>query len=532
MKVTFIGADHEVTGSCSLLQIKDKNILVDYGMEQGVNIYENVPLPVPPAQIDYIFLTHAHIDHSGNLPLIYKKGFKGVIYATKETCNLCDIMLKDSAHIQEMDAQYKSRKAARAGLPPVLPPYDLSDAEGVLKLMRPCDYAKEMRIDENITIRFTDMGHLLGSSAVEIWLTEDGEERKIVFSGDVGNKNQPIICDPKTVEEADYLVIESTYGDRLHERPQGKPTVNILADVIQRALDAGGNVVIPSFAVGRTQELLYFIREIKNSGMVTGHDNFPVYVDSPLAYEATSIFMQCDIACLDDETKAVMASGENPLVFPGLHVCTSTEDSMRLNTDYTPKVIISSSGMCEAGRIRHHLKYNLWKSNNIILFAGYQAQGTLGRSLVEGVKKVKLFGDEIAVNAKIELLPCISGHADKDGLLEWLGKFTKMPKQIFVNHGDDTVCDTFANTIKEKYNVDAFAPYSGTSYDLIKGEFIDITQGVKIKKPYKSGDTPYNHLVSAAEKLLAVAKENEGISNRELKKFTTQINNLIEKWKV
>ena len=312
MKIQFIGATHEVTGSCTLLEVGGRYYLVDCGMEQGTDVFQNVPLPVAPSQIEAVFLTHAHIDHSGMLPKLYKDGFKGQIYATEATCNLCDIMLRDSAHIQESEAQWRSRKAERAGEDPVEPTYTLQDAIGTIKLLRPCRYLEPVQVAEGIIIRMNDIGHLLGSAAIELWLTEGETTKKIVFSGDVGNTNQPLLNDPKKIEETDYLVIESTYGDRHHDMERVWP-VQELADCIQRALDRGGNLVIPSFAVGRTQEMLYLIREIKQNGMVKSHYNFPVYVDSPLAVEATGIFLQSHESNFDEETLAVLRQGINPI---------------------------------------------------------------------------------------------------------------------------------------------------------------------------------------------------------------------------
>ena len=316
MKVTFIGATHEVTGSCSLLEVGNSAFLVDCGMEQGENRFENIPLPVNPAELSCVLLTHAHIDHSGYLPLLYKNGFRGTVYATESTASLCQIMLRDSAHIQESEAEWKNRKARRAGRPEAEALYTMADAEGVLSRFRPCPYNKLTAVGEGVAVRFTDIGHLLGSAAIEIWMSEGGVTKKMVFSGDVGNTHQPILNDPQRVEQADYLVLESTYGNRLHgERPD---YVGALTEILQQTFDRGGTVVIPSFAVGRTQEMLYFIREIKEQGRVHGHDGFPVYVDSPLANEATSIFLQCPTENLDPEARELVRSGVNPLWFDGL----------------------------------------------------------------------------------------------------------------------------------------------------------------------------------------------------------------------
>lgn len=531
MKITFIGATHEVTGSCTLLENCGHYYLIDCGMEQGLNIFENEPIPVNPAEIEAVFLTHAHIDHSGLLPKLYKDGFKGKIYATEATCDLCDIMLRDSAHIQESEAEWKNRKAKRAGNGEVLPIYTLNDAAGAINLLRRCKYDTQISAGEGVTIRFTDIGHLLGSACIELWLEEDGVSKKIVFSGDVGNTDQPIINNPKNVAETDYLVIESTYGNRLHEK-RGGNLVQELADVIQRAFDRGGSVIIPSFAVGRTQELLYALRQITNEQMVSGYKSIPIYVDSPLAIDATNIFIQCDRSCFDEETLEILNRGENPIWSDGIRLSVTSEDSVAINFDPNPKVIISASGMCDAGRIRHHLKHNLWDGRNIVVFSGYQAVGTLGRQLQEGAKSVKLFGEDIAVRAEIYSLQGISGHADKNGLLAWVSGFEKRPSKIFVNHGDDDACIDFSKTLTEKFGCPAEAPYSGTQYDLITGECTIRTLGRRItpKGTLKARNT-YNALLSAAQALLDLAKSFKGRTNKEIEQFTKHINTLIDKYR-
>lgn len=534
MKIQFIGATHEVTGSCTLLEVNNKYFLVDCGMEQGRDVFQNIPLPVAACDIEAVFITHAHIDHSGMLPRLYKDGFKGKIYATDVTCDLCNIMLRDSAHIQESEANWRSKRSIRAGGEAIEPVYTTLDAMGAISLFRRCNYGDIVSVSDGVTIRFTDIGHLLGSACIEIWLSEKGVDKKIVFSGDVGNNGQRIICDPKTVEETDYLVIESTYGNRLHEGER-KDSVNELAKYIQKALDRGGNLVIPAFAVGRTQEMLYAIREIKEKGLVKGHDKFPVYVDSPLAGEATSIFIQCNPICFDEETLELVKNGKNPLWFEGIKITESSDDSKLINFDETPKVIISASGMCEAGRIRHHLKHNLWKSDNIILFVGYQAEGSLGRRLLNGEKTVTLFGEEISVNAEIASLQGTSGHADRDGLLRWLGGFKNKPELVFVNHGDDESCEAFKDLLIEMgYN--AAAPYSGTEYSLSTGKITVYTEGKPIdRSQYHKENTRaamiYRDMVLEAERLLNLVKKRKGRPNKDNARLTSQIKSLIEKWK-
>jgi len=534
MKIQFIGATHEVTGSCTLLEVGGRYYLVDCGMEQGVDVFQNIPLPVAAADIEAVFLTHAHIDHSGMLPKLCKDGFRGLIYATEATCDLCRIMLMDSAHIQESEAQWRSRKAERAGEPSVEPTYNTQDAQAALKQLRPCRYLQPLQVAEGIIIRMSDVGHLLGSAAIEMWLSEGEQKRKIVFSGDVGNINQPLLRDPQPIAEADYLVIESTYGDRLHARERGD-AVQALADCIQRAFDRGGNVVIPSFAVGRTQEMLYAIREIKQRGLVHGHDGFPVYVDSPLAVEATGIFLQSHESNFDDETLAVLEQGINPIWSEGVTLSVTSDESKLINADTRPKVILSASGMCEAGRIRHHLKHNLWRSESIVLFVGYQAEGSMGRKLQEGAKSVKLFSETIAVNAEIATLNGTSGHADRDGLLNWLQGFREKPGMVFVNHGDDSSVQAFQAKLQE-LGYCAEAPYSGTEYDLLTGKLLVYTEGKKIDraaafKGTQRANAVYNELVAAAEELLALVKKRRGFTNKDNSKLTDQIRNLIKKWK-
>lgn len=536
MKLVFCGAAHEVTGSCHYINVCGKNILLDCGMEQGRDIYENQDIPVPVSEIDYVFLSHAHIDHSGYLPLIFKNGFRGKIFTTTATADLCNIMLRDSAHIQEFEAEWRNRKAKRSLENAFEPLYTMNDAEGVLKLLEPCSYDERINVCDGIDVQFTDIGHLLGSSSIKLWLSEGSITKTLVFSGDIGNTNQPLIEDPQYTDEADYVIMESTYGDRYHgERPDYYLE---LSDIIQRTLDRGGNLVIPAFAVGRTQEILYFIRKIKADNMIKGHDGFKVYVDSPLAVEATEVFNKNTLAFYDDEALELINKGINPISFDGLEVSVTSDDSKAINFNSEPKVIISASGMCEAGRIRHHLKHNLWRPESTILFVGYQAEGTLGRMLLDGETSVKLFGEKIGVKAKIEKLEGVSGHADKQGLVDWINGFREKPKRVFIVHGNDEVTDLFAEYLRDEYGYETFAPYSGAEVDLATNSII--SQGVRklVEQPeytVKSkgairGENLYRELEKAAARLKTVVSHNRGGANADLENLLNKINALCDEW--
>ncbi len=529
MKITFLGAAHEVTGSCTLIEVNNTKFLVDCGMEQGADIYENADLPVSPASIDFVLLTHAHIDHSGKLPLLAARGFRGKIYSTGATAKLCSIMLRDSAHIQEMEAEWKNRKSKRSGAEYCEPMYTTEDAQKAQRLFSPCGYGESVYINENVCVRFMDAGHLLGSSSIEVTLTEHGVRRIVLFSGDVGNIHRPLIRDPQKPERADCVIIESTYGNRLHgARPD---YVGQLTRILQETFDRGGNVVVPSFAVGRTQEMLYLLREIKEKGLVKNHGDFPIWVDSPLAVEATGIYSEDMYEYCDEETLAVLKSGGNPIKPSNLRLSVTSGDSVAINNDSTPKVILSASGMCEAGRIRHHLKHNLWRAESTVLFVGYQSEGTLGRMLIDGAKSVKLFGEEIQVNARIEAIDGISGHADRDMLLGWLGNIKEKPKMVFVNHGNDTVCDEFAKTIVRELAIPAAAPYNGACYELENYMCLERGNSVKLKaKSAKRASAVYDRLLRAGERLMNVIAQYKGCANKDIAKLADRINELCDKW--
>lgn len=533
MKLEFFGAAHEVTGSCHYLEFADKHVLVDCGMEQGPDLYVNQEIPVNASTIDYVFVTHAHIDHSGLLPMLYNHGFRGQIFTTTATHQLCEIMLKDSAHIQMFEAEWKNRKAKRAGRPEVVPLYDMNDAVGVLGHFVSCDYHSVINVCEGLKVRFVDAGHLLGSSSIEMWISENTaegvEERKIVFSGDIGPGNRPLIKDPEYLTSADYVVMESTYGDRTHETPPDYAVE--LARVIRDTFTRGGNLVIPAFSVGRTQEMLYFIRRIKMENLLPEFQNFEVYVDSPLAVEATTIFGKNVQDCFDDTALALVQQGINPIGFPGLRMAITSDESKMINFNDKPKVILSASGMCEAGRIRHHLKHNLWRKDSTILFVGYQVPGTLGNALLNGAKEVKLFGETIEVQAKIENLPGISGHADVNQLTKWVSMFDPKPKRVFIVHGEDKVTEQFAAHIHEELGLEAYAPFSGDAFDLLTGACV--AQGSREaveKKSTRAVNNIFARLVAAGERLMTVIRKCEGMPNRELGKFADQINELCNKW--
>ncbi len=530
MRLTFLGATHEVTGSCFFLEACGKNILIDCGMEQGKDTFENQEIPVTSADIDAVILTHAHMDHSGKLPLLYSQGFRGSIHSTGATSSLCNIMLRDSAHIQIAEAEWKNRKSKRAGDELAVPIYNMEDAMATIRMFVPHEYSEKFTLYDGIVVRFTDVGHLLGSASIELWITENGVTKKLVFSGDIGNLNQPLINDPQYIKEADYVVMESTYGDRNHgESPD---YISELTSIIQSTFDRGGNVVIPSFAVGRTQILLYYIRKIKDEGLVKGHGNFKVYVDSPLAVEATQIFHEYMTGYFDSEAMELVNKGINPLSFPGLKTSITADESKAINFDEEPKVIISAAGMCDAGRIRHHLKHNLWREDSTVLFVGHQSVGTLGRILLDGATEVKLFGETIQVSAEIRRLSGVSGHADQEGLLRWLKGFEKKPDKVFVVHGDDQVCEFFTELISKDLGYSALAPYSGTIYDLAKNACEKVGSKIPVEpktEPEKAGSV-FERLVLAGKRLAAVIQHNKGGTNKDLAKFIGQINSLCDKW--
>lgn len=484
MKIRFCGAARSVTGSCHMISANGKNVLVDCGMRQGADKKTELgedKFPFNPAEIDAVLLTHAHIDHAGLVPLLVKQGFKGSIIATDATAQLSGIMLPDSGHIQEQEAEYQTRKNLRAGKAPAEPLYTVQDAQNALKQFSPTSYGRTVSVVSGITARFNDIGHLLGSSAIEIWVEENGKTTKLVFSGDIGREERPIICDPQQVKGADYLVIEGTYGDRNHEESTVEAKEAHLISVLKMGIARGGNIVIPSFAVGRTQELLYYIKRLLMKNSVPGLENVPVYIDSPLGINATKIYEKCAEGYYDEEAREMAKSG-SPFDFPTLRVAVTADESKLINAQTGCNIIISSSGMCDAGRIRHHLKHNLYRADSTVIFAGYQAEGTLGRMLLDGAKKVRLFGEDVRVNATIERIEGFSGHAGRDELIEWIEGIGNKPVCTFFVHGEAEVLDSFSNAVRSLgYHVEV--PGLLEEFTLLPGEVAKASETVSAPVP-------------------------------------------------
>ena len=474
MNITFLGAAKTVTGSNFLVEAAGKKFLVDCGMYQGkaaLEMENSEEFLYDVSEIDFMLLTHAHIDHSGRIPKLYNEGYRGPIYAHRATVDLCAIMLPDSGHIQETEVEWKNRKRLRAGLEPLPPLYTAEEAAKCLEIFKPVEYDQIIDVADNIQVRYNDAGHMLGSSIIEIWVTENGKTEKIVFTGDIGNNDIPLLDSPTMIEDADYLVMESTYGSRLHMRNDDK--ANIFLNVVSETLDHGGRVVIPSFAVGRTQEILYEIDKIKDSHK--DDEEFqrkyqqlmktPVFVDSPLAISATEVFKK-NTDLFEEEVQEKLRHGNHPLEFPGLQFTRTADESKALNETYYPSIIISASGMCDIGRIKHHLKHNLWNPASTILFVGYQAPGTLGRTIVDGADKVKIFGEEISVNARVEYIEGYSGHADQEWLLNFVYSFIKKPKHIFLVHGEEESEEVLKGLIEKNTEIPVTIPSFGEKYEV------------------------------------------------------------------
>ena len=525
MKITFLGATRTVTGSNYLVEAAGKKFLVDCGMWQGRKELEEEnfqEFDFNPTDIDFMLLTHAHIDHSGRIPKLYKEGFKNKVYAHKATCDLCALMLPDSGHIQEMECEWKNRKRMRKGQEPREPLYTAEMAARCLEIFESVNYDEIIEITPEIHVRFNDAGHMLGSSVIEIWVDENGKQTKAVFTGDLGNNDIPLLSEPTMIEDADYLIMESTYGSRKHERNEEK--AELFLDIVSETIDKKGTVVIPSFAVGRTQEILYELNKIKETKndeeFIRKYEtlmNVPVYVDSPLAISATEVFRE-NMDLFDEETQKEIETGDNPLEFPGLKFTVTADESKALNENPEPCIIISASGMCEVGRIKHHLKHNLWNPNSTILFVGYQAPGTLGYSIVNGAKSVKIFGEEIAVNARVEYLEGYSGHADQDGLMNFIYSFIKKPNQIFLVHGEEESQEVLEQKIQEETNLKVLIPNYGETYELNAEEDVKLTQKIERKLPVNNRKEVLNRLEKLKEELLDMETSvKEDMNNKDLK---------------
>ena len=475
MKITFLGAARKVTGSNFLVQAAGKRFLVDCGLYQGKyedELMNDEPFAYDVDSIDFMLLTHAHIDHSGRIPKLYKEGYRNPIYATRATCDLCEIMLPDSGHIQETENEIKNKKRKRNGKQPEEPLYTAKDAIDSMEVFKPVEYDEIVEIDSNISVRFNDAGHMLGSSIIEIWIKEKNETKKIVFTGDIGNNDIPLLSSPTMIDSADYLIMESTYGDRLHVKNDKK--ASMFLNIVSETLEREGTVVIPSFAVGRTQEILYElnkIKDLKKDDEVFAREyatlmKAKVYVDSPLATSATEVFEK-NMDLFKPEIQEFIKRGDNPLDFPGLSFTQTVDESKALNMSDEPCIIISASGMCDVGRIKHHLKHNIWNPKNTILFVGYQAPGTLGRRIVDGDERVKILGEEFAVKAQIEYIEGYSGHADQEWLLNFIYSFrTKMPKHIFLVHGEEHSQVELKAKIEQNANIGVTIPKYGEEYEL------------------------------------------------------------------
>lgn len=536
MKIKFCGAARCVTGSCHLITANGKNILLDCGMRQGADKKTELGegnFPFDAATIDAVLLSHAHIDHSGLIPLLVKKGFKGKIIATKATAELSGIMLPDSGHIQEQDAEYQNRKNLRAGKPPVEPLYTMKDVDAALKQYSPVSYGEVVNVAEGITARFNDIGHLLGSAAIEVWAEEEGKTTKLVFSGDVGRSDRPIICDPQQVKGADYLIIEGTYGNRNHQESSDEAKEAELISVLRMGIARGGNIVIPSFAVGRTQELLYYIKRLLLKNAVPGLEKVPVYIDSPLGINATNVYRSCAEGYYDEEAREIAKTG-SPFEFETLRVARTADESKLINAQKGCNIIISSSGMCDAGRIRHHLKHNLYRADSTVVFSGYQAAGTLGRILLDGAKKVKLFGESIFVNAAIERIEGFSGHAGRDELIDWIEGIGNKPNCIFLVHGEEDALASYEKAVRSLgYRVEV--PTLLEEYDVVAGSCCvapSAAPAPAAKQLEKAHFT--SRLEAEAARLGVLIEDTEWEDNASAEMLArileTDIRTLVDKW--
>lgn len=463
VKIRFCGAASEVTGSCHYVETEDCRFLLDCGLFQGgEDQFERneAPFPFDPGSLDFVLLSHAHIDHIGRLPLLVQRGFHNPIYATSATRDLCRILLLDSAHLHEEDAGWKIHRLKKRGEDAswVHPLYTRQEVEATLPLLVSTEYEKALSVNDRITVWWYDAGHLLGSAHLQIRLQEKGKTLTLVFSGDIGNRNTPILKDPTRLPKADILLIESTYGDRSHEHWEQR--MGLLAQIVRETRARGGKVIIPAFAVGRTQEILYALNTLEENGQM---DPIPVYVDSPMATEVTKVFYQHP-EDYDAEALRLLKGGDDPLSFPNLHWVCSVEESKALNDLQEPAIIISANGMCTGGRIKHHLKHNIGDPRNTLLFVGFQAQGTLGRQIKEGAREVRIFGEMYPVRARVASIEGFSTHADREGLLWWIEGFQQAPQCSFIVHGEEKIAHSFAQLVAERKGWSTQVPHLGEEF--------------------------------------------------------------------
>lgn len=530
MKIKFCGAASSVTGSCHLITTEKHKVLLDCGQFQGGKTMEAMnweDFGFNPAEIDCLILSHAHVDHCGRIPLLVKKGFKGKIYCTDATADLVEVMLKDSGYIHEKEAEWKNRKAERAGKAAVEPLYTFNDAVDSLQYLSPILYDQLIEINDEMKIVFNDAGHILGSAIVEIWVSENDNVSKIVFSGDLGVEGRPILRDPTIIKKADYLIMETTYGNRLHT--PNATSIDDLIAIVLKTTRRGGTVVIPSFAVGRTQELIFEFNRFyeKNSQYKAELDKLFVYVDSPMATTATEVFKK-NAQVFDEETKEYILQGDHPLDFKNLKFTRSSEESRGLNLDTNPKIVISASGMCEAGRIKHHLKHNLWNPKSSIVFVGYQAEGTLGKLIVDGVKDVMIMGEEIHVAAEIHNLEGFSGHADRDGLLNWLRAFQQKPHDIFLVHGEADAKKDFAETVKKELGYDCIVVEGMSEYELKKDTVLTNKEAMQRVVERDQVETVKGKLAEIGEELSKILYNTQlAVSDRITPEKMVKINNMV-----